>query len=270
MTFAYTSGNPDNLVGGNSAAMDDIQGPFYDIRAYLNGGALETLARGLLVIGEVRFIAVPTAPALWLSADGAAASRSTYSQLFTAIGTTYGAGDGVNTFNTPDLRGRVPVGVGQARAAHASDGTDGAPIAGAVNRLIGTRWGVDAVVLDATQLPGHTHPNNLSAAAVGDHVHAVSIGPDPVVDTNSWRIPFAGSVQNWESVGQATGLFIPISAASQWQATDGNHTHHGSIGGGGSHGHSMNGGVTANTGGGSGHENAMPAQAIPAYIYAGA
>jgi len=52
-----------------------------------------------------------SAPAGWLLCDGSAVSRSVYSLLFTAIGTTYGAGDGSTTFNLPDLRGRVPVGL---------------------------------------------------------------------------------------------------------------------------------------------------------------
>jgi microcystin-dependent protein len=37
-------------------------------------------------------------------------SRSTYSSLFSAIGTTYGVGDGSTTFNLPDLRGEFPRG----------------------------------------------------------------------------------------------------------------------------------------------------------------
>ena len=41
MSFQYVSGNPDNLVGGNDAAMIDIQGPFNDIKAFLNQPALE-------------------------------------------------------------------------------------------------------------------------------------------------------------------------------------------------------------------------------------
>jgi hypothetical protein len=39
MPFAYTSGNPDNLTAGGPARMQDIQGPFYDLRAYLNSAA---------------------------------------------------------------------------------------------------------------------------------------------------------------------------------------------------------------------------------------
>jgi microcystin-dependent protein len=42
-------------------------------------------------------------PSGWLRCDGAAVSRSTYSALFAAIGTTYGVGDGSTTFNLPDL-----------------------------------------------------------------------------------------------------------------------------------------------------------------------
>lgn len=39
----------------------------------------------------------------WLYCDGADVSRKTYSNLFNVIGTTYGAGDNVNTFNVPNL-----------------------------------------------------------------------------------------------------------------------------------------------------------------------
>ena len=49
-------------------------------------------------------------PSGWALADGAALSRTTYSDLFTAMGTAYGAGDGSTTFNLPDLRGRLPLG----------------------------------------------------------------------------------------------------------------------------------------------------------------
>jgi len=48
----------------------------------------------------------------WLDANGQAVLRSEYPDLFLAIGTTWGAGDGVTTFQVPDLRGRVTVGAG--------------------------------------------------------------------------------------------------------------------------------------------------------------
>lgn len=55
--------------------------------------------------GAVQQFARNTAPTGWLKANGAAVSRVTYSALFDAIGTTFGAGDGSTTFTLPDLRG---------------------------------------------------------------------------------------------------------------------------------------------------------------------
>lgn len=55
--------------------------------------------------GAVIAFARNTAPTGWLKANGAAVSRTAYARLFAAIGTTFGVGDGFNTFNLPDLRG---------------------------------------------------------------------------------------------------------------------------------------------------------------------
>ena len=55
--------------------------------------------------GGVVYFPRTTAPTGWLKANGAAVSRTAYATLFAVIGTTFGAGDGVNTFNLPDLRG---------------------------------------------------------------------------------------------------------------------------------------------------------------------
>lgn len=60
--------------------------------------------------GLITAYAGSTAPTGWLICDGSAVSRTTYANLFTAIGTTYGTGDGSTTFNLPNLKGRVPVG----------------------------------------------------------------------------------------------------------------------------------------------------------------
>ena len=55
------------------------------------------------------------APSGYLECSGAAVSRSTYSALFAAIGTTYGAGDGSSTFNLPNLRGEFIRGLDNGR-----------------------------------------------------------------------------------------------------------------------------------------------------------
>lgn len=55
--------------------------------------------------GSVIYTASSTAPTGFIKANGAALSRTIYADLFAAIGTTYGSGDGSTTFNVPDLRG---------------------------------------------------------------------------------------------------------------------------------------------------------------------
>lgn len=54
-------------------------------------------------------------PEGWLLCDGSTVSRTNYARLFTAIGTTYGTGDGSSTFNLPNLKGRIPVGYDQSQ-----------------------------------------------------------------------------------------------------------------------------------------------------------
>ena len=55
--------------------------------------------------GVILMYGAATAPAGWLECNGDAVSRTTYSALFSVIGTTYGSGNGTTTFNLPDLRG---------------------------------------------------------------------------------------------------------------------------------------------------------------------
>jgi len=55
--------------------------------------------------GALMHFSMNTPPTGWLKANGAEISRTTYSDLFDAIGTTFGAGDGSTTFEIPDLRG---------------------------------------------------------------------------------------------------------------------------------------------------------------------
>ena len=72
--------------------------------------------------GTLAYFGMSTAPTGWLKANGAAISRSTYADLFAAIGTTYGAGDGSSTFNIPDLRGEFPRGWDDGRGVDSGRG----------------------------------------------------------------------------------------------------------------------------------------------------
>lgn len=62
--------------------------------------------------GLISAFANSTAPNGWLACDGSAISRTTYANLFAAISTTWGVGDGSTTFNLPDLRGAFLRGIG--------------------------------------------------------------------------------------------------------------------------------------------------------------
>ncbi len=83
----------------------------------LNPANIEVIAPG---VGAPFFGSV--APIGWLICNGAAISRTTYARLFTAIGTTWGAGNGTTTFNIPNgqnefLRGAsgtLPLGTRQS------------------------------------------------------------------------------------------------------------------------------------------------------------
>lgn len=65
--------------------------------------ASTAFVRDIMPAGVIVPFAGTTVPAGYLLCDGSAVSRTTYADLFAAIGTTYGAGDGNTTFNLPKL-----------------------------------------------------------------------------------------------------------------------------------------------------------------------
>lgn len=74
-----------------------------------NSGAISaanlTNAPNPILPGTIAYVGMNSLPTGWLKANGALVSRTTYAALFSAIGTTYGVGDGSTTFALPDLRG---------------------------------------------------------------------------------------------------------------------------------------------------------------------
>jgi microcystin-dependent protein len=66
------------------------------------------------------------APSGYLMCDGSVVSRTTYADLFVAIGTTFGAGDGSTTFGIPDLRQKFPLGKAASGTGNVLGGTGGA------------------------------------------------------------------------------------------------------------------------------------------------
>lgn len=111
-----SSGNI-GLYHNNSVVASAISTGF-DAIGYTEGGS-NTLSNNITgsagtagPAGHVIAFAGTSAPSGYLTCDGSAVSRSTYSALFSAIGTTWGAGDGSTTFNLPDLRGAFLRGAG--------------------------------------------------------------------------------------------------------------------------------------------------------------
>jgi len=92
--------------------------------------------------GAITMYVASSAPSGWLLCDGAAVSRSTYSALFSVIGTAYGAGDGSSTFNLPNFGGKGPMG-------YKSDNS-------AFDNLAET-GGEETHTLTTSEIPGHTH-----------------------------------------------------------------------------------------------------------------
>lgn len=93
--------------GTNNLLLAGDNGWGWKITASVDFAVAPTLLGSPLGVpaGAIGHFAMASAPPGWLKANGAALSRTTYAALFSAIGTTYGTGDGSTTFNLPDLRG---------------------------------------------------------------------------------------------------------------------------------------------------------------------
>lgn len=116
--------------------------------------------------GTVIYYAGTTAPAGYTIADGTTLSRALYPELFAAIGTTYGAGDGSTTFNKPQLCGEF------LRAADVGRGVDS-------GRVIGS-WQKATIVAVDLAGPGVWNVSTSAPSATA----LESIGADPISTSN--------------------------------------------------------------------------------------
>lgn len=93
-------------------------------------------------LGEIRLWGPAAPPTGWALCDGQLLSVASNAALFNVLGNRFG-GDGVTTFALPDLRGRIPIGPGQAP--------------GLSNRQLGQAGGAETCTLTVAQLPAHAH-----------------------------------------------------------------------------------------------------------------
>ncbi len=101
-------------------------------------------------LGEIRLFGFDFAPSGYALCSGQTLPLQQNAALFSLLGTQFG-GNGVQTFNLPDLRGRVPAGVGTGLAGW--------------NPTMGEKVGVERVTLVASELPSHMHFMNVAATA---------------------------------------------------------------------------------------------------------
>lgn len=160
----YTKHASQHLPGGNDPLPNDIINETNISNSSITEDKLanesvsidklaEAVANALVPVSTIFHQASATIPDGYLEANGQAVSRTTYSNLFSAIGTAYGAGDGSTTFNLPDARGKVNMGAGAAPGLTAR----------ALTQVVG-----------AESLPAHVHSLANHVHSMQGHTHGIS------------------------------------------------------------------------------------------------
>ena len=219
-------------------------------------------------VGEVKQYAGETAPNGYLLCQGQAVSRTTYANLFNVIGTKYGNGDGSTTFNLPDLRGRVPVGL------NTTDNDF---------KTLGTTGGSKTVALTLSQIPAHNHSASTSVNSAGAHNHSASSNSTGAhTHTVSGSAASGGYHSHMQVVTAGTGSVYSRSdynndgasgaypqgiqadqagththTVSGSAASNGAHSHTITVNSAGAHNHSASTSI-GNSGGGAAHNNLQP------------
>ena len=124
-------------------------------------------------IGEIRPVPYNFAPRGWAFCNGQILPINQNTALFSLIGTTFG-GNGQTTFALPDLRGRVPLGVGSGP--------------GLAPRTLGERAGSESVTLNVNEMPAHSHGVNVSVQPADAFAPAGSlpaVSPRQVFEPNA-------------------------------------------------------------------------------------
>lgn len=229
-TTVVTTSGADTIFGiGASIAV-----PLLETLSFMNGaGAWLPIKNAMHLIGAVHMQAAATAPTGWALCNGQALSRATFSNLFALIGATYGAGDGVTTFNVPDMRGRTVVGVGAG--------------GGLSNRVLGGIGGEEVHQLSVNELAQHNHTGTTDTQ--GSHNHTGATGTESAQHTHSTTLPSGSGVV----VGGTAAIAGAGTAPAVSSVESATHTH--PISSDGAHTHTLS---INNTGANVAHNNMQP------------
>jgi microcystin-dependent protein len=149
---AWNAANPILAVGEMGYATDTKELRIGDgVTAWNSSGGPSPLS---VPAGVISQFAGAAAPSGYLLCQGQTLSTTTYANLFSAIGYTYGGGG--SDFKVPDLQSRIPVGKGPDTEFDS----------------LGETGGAKSVTLTSSQIPAHSHPNVLSSNTVASSGHA--------------------------------------------------------------------------------------------------
>ncbi len=121
-------------------------------------------------VGAIKPWGKATAPVGYVLCDGTAISRTTYAELFTVIGTTYGAGDTATTFNVPNLQGKTPQ--GYDGSTYNLAGTGGA---NTVTVAVTNNQAASSTDTLAVSVTGSIDNTSLTTAQLASHGHGLPL-----------------------------------------------------------------------------------------------
>ena len=190
ITFILTAGEPAVDVFKSNVAFGGIynedeseyQAQFKKAVNFYGGiykNGVEIGGESLPIGSMIPFGSQENIPSNWKICDGSAISRETYAELFNVIGTSYGAGDGSTTFNLPDKRGRVSVGLDSNQTEFDT---------------IGKKGGEKTHQLTINEMPSHDHrltpfvdirqgdgQTNANSGSLGTHLGGYVSKPNTLV-----------------------------------------------------------------------------------------
>lgn len=176
-------------------------------------------------VGQVTMFAGSSAPSGWIFCDGQAINRTTYADLFAAISTTYGVGDGATTFNVPNLQGKFVIGESGSYALAATGGS--------ANAVLGAHTHADSFgVTINSGTAAHTH-------STPAHAHDLTSG-----NTNFWRV--SGTLSGSTGSIMVFGSYVGRNNIGTESTDTGGSGTSGGASGSASHGHT--GSVTGSVG----------------------
>jgi microcystin-dependent protein len=243
------------------ATFPNVTGAVTATHTNLNDAAAGVSRNGFVPAGVISAFGGATLPDGYLWCDGSAVSRTTYADLFTAISTVWGAGNGTTTFNLPSLKDRFLVGKGDMGATTDAAIIDSLLTTTTLGSTYDGEGAIDTITLATTNIPAHTHSVSISGTTgtEGAHTHTFSgTTSSNGAHTHSYTRPDGEEEVN----NTANNHGVVDGTSSSSTSSDGNHTHtySGTTSVGSSHSHSF---TASGTSGSTGSTTAFTVAILP-------